>query len=300
MHRLLAMCLSFMVLVIMAGSSRAFSEDKPTITWLALDWQPAWIEDGPWAGKGYAQVVEKMLQDRLPEYEHRSESSINVRLYSIIKNKEACFAAAPYQGIDLDDEKRQGLVFSAPTFLFLYHGLIARDDAAPVIAEHEVDGHVDFQALIKDNRVKGAFQPGRVYSRWLNNIFSKDGNVANMFRWSGRTDLTQSMFKMMDAGRFDFFVDYYLMLRFHELTEGNSSHYRFYPLLEHKDQFGLGGIACNDTPQGRDVIGKINLILKDLRKTDQFTNANAFWLMPSGQESKYWQLWHNELLARDD
>jgi len=236
----------------------------------------------------------------MPEFRHTEQAVVNVRIYTVLKTMNACFATAPYHGIDLSAEQREGLVFSAPTFLFFYHGIIASEEAAPHIMTHEEQGRVDFKALIADETTTGAFQPGRVYSRWLNDIFSNDPNIKNMFRWSGRTSLTQSMFKMMDAGRFDYFVDYYAMLRFHELTEGNSSHYRYYPILEHENEFGMGGIACNDTPLGRQAVAHINEILTDLRKTDEFTNANAFWLMPPGQEAKYWQLWHQELLTRTE
>ncbi len=289
-----------LVLALCAGTLPACAEDKPTITWLNLDWQPAWINSGPWAGKGYAQAGERMLQERMPEYTHTEQGVVNVRIYTVLKTMNACFATAPYHGIDLSAEQREGLVFSAPTFLFFYHGIIASEEATPRIVTHEERGRVDLQGLIADTSTKGAFQPGRVYSRWLNDMFANDPNAGNLFRWSGRTSLTQGMFKMMDAGRFDYFVDYYAMLRFHELTEGNSGRYLYYPILEHENEFGMGGIVCNDTPQGRQVIARINEILADIRKTDEFTNANAFWLMPPGQEAKYWQLWHQELLSRAD
>ncbi|WP_286828115.1 MULTISPECIES: hypothetical protein [Kordiimonas] len=289
-----------LLLAFIVSAVPAHAENKPTITWLKLDWQPAWINSGPWAGKGYAQAGERMLQARLQEFDHADQSVVNVRIYTVIKTMEACFATAPYRGIDLSPDQRDGLVFSAPTFLFFYHGIIAQEKALPVIQAHADQGRVDFKRLIEDKAARGAFQPGRVYSRWLNDIFANDPNTGNMFRWSGRTSLTQSMFKMMDAGRFDYFVDYYAMLRFHQLTEGNSGHYSYYPILEHENEFGMGGIVCNDTPQGRMVIARINEILSSLRQTDEFTNANAFWLMPPGQEAKYWRLWHQELLTRTD
>ncbi|MFC4347904.1 hypothetical protein ACFO5Q_08620 [Kordiimonas lipolytica] len=287
-------------LALLAGSTAANCAEKPTITWLNLDWQPAWINKGPWAGKGYAQTGERLVQAGMPEYRHTEQAVVNVRIYTVLKTMEACFATSSYKGIDLSLEQREGLVFSAPTFLFFYHGIIARKEAAPRIKAHETNGRIDFRALIADTSAQGAFQPGRVYSRWLNDIFANDPNAGNMFRWSGRTSLTQGMFKMLDAGRFDYFIDYYAMLHFNELTEGNGGEYSYYPLLEHEGQFGMGGIACNDTPQGRTVISRINELLVGLRQTDEYTNANAFWLMPPGLEAKYWRLWHDEVLSRTE
>lgn len=225
---------------------------------------------------------------------------INVRTYSIIKSRDACFAAAPYKGVDLPADRREGLVFSAPTFLFFYHGLIAHKRAAESIKPYLFNGLVNFRALLSDKNIKGGFQPGRVYSRWLNEIFATDEGVENMFRWSGNIQLTQSMFKLMDAGRLDYFVDYYLLLRFHELSEGNRGTYNFYPLQEHKGQFGLGGIACHDTPVGRQLIADINAVLDTVRRLPEFRETNSRWLMPPGQSEQYWKLWQDELLARSD
>ena len=271
-------------------------EQKPTLTWLSIDWQPAWIHEGPLKGLGYAQTVERMLRERLTDYEHQDRPVNNLRIYPVLQNRDACFAASPYQGKDLLENNKKGVVWSAPAYVFFYQGIIAKPDAVPAVQKYAKDGYVDFTALMEDEQLIGAFQPGRSYSRWLNPILADDTKTAKMFRWSGDTRLTQSMFKLMEAGRIDYFVDYVIMLKYHQQSTGTPSEYVYLPIVEHKELLGLGGIACSDTPLGRKAIEDINKFLQEIRLSPEVREANRRWLMPEEQREEYWQKWETELL----
>lgn len=272
------------------------SSDKPALTWIHIDWQPAWIFDGPLKGMGYAQTVERMLQERLTGYEHFSREVTNVRIYSILQNRDACFAASPYQGADLQDDKRHGVIWSAPSYIYFLHGLIAKPESVERINEYAENGYVDFEALMQDESIVGAFQPSRAYSRWLHPLFEDEEKAKNMFKWSGDSELTQSMFRMLEAGRIDYFVDYVIMLKYHEESTGTPSGYAYIPIKEHKGFLGLGAIACSDTPLGRQAIKDINAVLKTIRQSDEVREVNRRWLMPKEQEAEYWRMWETELL----
>lgn len=272
-------------------------DDHPTITWLSIDWQPAWINEGRLKGTGYAQVVERLLREHLNGYRHIDQNAINVRIYPTIKTKDACFTPSAYKGADLKVENREGVIWSAPTFLFFYHGLIAHKKATARIQQHQREGLVKLRTLVQDETVVGAFQPGRIYSRWLHDIFEDKELTAKLFRWSGDNQLTQSMFKLLEANRVDYFVDYSLLLNFFEENTGRVGEFQYFPLQEHKDRFGLGAIACSDSEVGRNLIADINNILKSLRHTDEFRQANSRWLMPKGQDELYWRLWNEQLLV---
>lgn len=269
---------------------------KPPITWISIDWQPAWIHEGPLKGLGYAQTVERMLRERLTGYEHHDRSVNNVRIYSVLQNRDACFAASPYQGSDLLPDHKRGVIWSAPAYIFFYHGIIARPDVASKIKKHAKDGYVNFESLIADDSLTGAFQPRRSYSQWLNPILADDEKTKHLFKWSGDTQLTQSMFKLLAADRIDYFIDYVIMLKYHKASTGTQSEYVYLPIEEHKNLLGLGSIACSDTPLGRKIIADINEVLKDIRLTPEVREANRRWLMPEEQEEAYWQKWETELL----
>lgn len=276
------------------------NETKPILTWLATDWQPAWITEGPMRGQGYAQSTERMLRERMPDFEHRDRKIINVRTYSILKNTDACFAASSYQGADLTAEQHEGLIFSAPTFLFFYHGLIVHPEAYVTMEPHITDGYVSLSAILKDDALVGLYQPGRVYSRWIMPILAKDENLPNMFRWSSNSRLTQGMFRMLSAKRIDYFIDYSFMLKFNSQSTDDPAKFLYLPLTEHKDTVGLGSIACKDTTVGQAAISQINKHLATLRQADTYKTAVSNWLMPEGLEQEYWQLWEEELLAKTD
>lgn len=289
---------TFYAAIVFSLSQQACADDtsKPTLTWLNINWQPAWINDGPLKGLGYAQTVERMLREGLTRYNHIERPVASVTIYPTLQNRDACFAASPYQGKDLQEDKKQGVIWSAPAYLYFYTGIIAKPDAVPGIQKHAADGYVNFSSLIQDNTIKGAFQDGRSYSRWLNPIFADPKRSKNLFKSSGETALTQSMFKLIDAGRVDYFVDYVIMLKYHRAATGVPSKYVYLPLEEHKNLLSMGSIACSDTPLGRAAIKDINEVLNTIRLLPEFRNANRRWLMPDGQEDVYWRKWETELL----
>ena len=176
-----------------------------------------------------------MVQEQLPQYRHERREITNVRIYSVLQTRDACFAASPYQGADLQTNKRDGVIWSAPSYIYFLHGLIAKPEAVARINEYAEDGYVDFKALMQDASIIGAFQPGRSYSRWLNPLFEDAEKTKSLFKWSGDTQLTQSMFKLMEAGRIDYFVDYVIMLKYHEESTGTPSEYAYIPFRNTKD-----------------------------------------------------------------
>ncbi len=276
--------------------TRAESSKKPELTWLNIDWQPAWINNGPLKGLGYAQTVERMLREGMAGYDHIDRPVASVTIYSTLQNRDACFAASPYQGKDLQEEKKHGVIWSAPAYLYFYHGIIAKPDAVPAIQKHATDGYVNFRSLIQDDTIKGAFQDGRSYSRWLNPIFADPTRRKNLFKSTDDAGRTQNMYKLIDAGRVDYFVDYVTMLKYQRAATGVPSDYVYLPIEEHKDLLSMGSIVCSDTPLGRAAIRDINEVLGTIRLSPEFRDANRRWLMPEGQEEIYWRKWETELL----
>lgn len=285
-------------LVAVLGDRATLATDQPILTWLTLDWQPAWISEGPLENLGYAQRATHILQGRLEQYEHRDENVVNVRIYEILKARNSCFAASSYQGSDLAGDRRNGIITSAPSYIFFYHGLVARKDTAARFSRHVQNGKVRFLEVLGDPSLKGAFQPGRNYSTWLNGVFADDTLTKDMFRWSSNSGLTTSMFKMLEAHRFDYFVDYSMLINFHRDTSGHGPEFDFYPIAEHTVPYGIGAIACSDTPFGRQVIANINRALVQIRTQRPYQDALQRWLKPEGLEAEYDRIWEKEVISR--
>jgi uncharacterized protein (TIGR02285 family) len=283
-----------------ASAGTPIGNDTPTLTWLTLDWQPAWIYKDELAGTGYIQQSVGILQKHLPGYRHRNENVLYVRIYDILKARNSCFAASSYQGNDLAGDRRNGVITSAPSYLFFYHGLVARKEARPHLMRYAEGGKVRFLEVLKDKTLVGAYQPGRNYSTWLNGVFADPELTKGMFHWSGHTGLTSGMFKMLAAHRFDYFVDYSMLVNYHRATTGHEPEFEFYPIAEHTKPYGIGAIACSDTPFGRQVIRQINTALAAVRPDAAYQQALARWLKPEGLETEYDRIWQQEVLSLAD
>ncbi len=274
------------------------NDTMPTVKWLEIAWQPAWINEGTLKGQGHAQVATKMIRAKLPAYRHEDQQTNIVRIYSNLRSGEACFPASSYKGSDISSERRTGLIWSAPTFVLLYHGLIVRLQAVDQINRHSHKGYVSLKSLLADKALVGAYQPGRAYSKYLDEVFTQDPNAKNLFRWAGSNQTSDGIFRMLDANRIDYFIDYYPALKFHEQINGHTGQHRYMQIEEHRGRFGLGAIVCNDTPQGRALISQINALLKGLRKDPAYIKAHMIWMALPGQETLYKHLWETEVLPR--
>tara|TARA_R110002096_G_scaffold106781_9_gene234570 strand:+ start:135 stop:1034 length:900 start_codon:yes stop_codon:yes gene_type:complete len=294
----LALIFSYLILLPIFEAAYGAEKSKPALAWLSYDWQPAWITEGPLKGQGYAQSIERILKESLPDFQHKTQKIINVRTYTILKNSDACFASSSYQGTDLTVQQKDGLIWSAPTFLFFYHGIILHSDARALFTPHIKGGYISLTSAISDPKIIGLYQPGRQYSRWIMPILDAAVNHPNIFRWSSNVRLTQSKFKMLEAKRIDYFIDYGFLLEFHKQTTNSTNQLLYLPLEEHRDTIGLGAIACNDTAVGQKAISQINALLLSLRQTEEYKVASSRWLMPEGLEQEYWQLWEEEVLSR--
>lgn len=292
--------LLFLSMALMASAFSALcahaQSEKSLITWLYIDWEPAWISEGRLEGTGYGQVPVQMLRARLTAYEHEDQRVNNVRTYAVLQNTNACFPISSYQGRDLRPGQADGLVFSAPTFLFFYHGVIAHREASERVRAYATEGYIDLERLIADRSLIGAYQPGRPYSGYLNQLFADNPDAPNLFRWAGRTRLTEGMFRMLDAKRFDYFIDYSLALKYHTELTGHRARHDYFPITGHRGLFGLGAIACHGSAFGRQVMADINRVLMELRKDPAYIAANARWLAEQGGDEEYERVWRQQLL----
>ena len=61
---------------------------KDTITWMIWDLPPNFILNGPQKGKGYQDTRLKMIQERLPQYNHQMQVMNLNRAIAIYKEKD--------------------------------------------------------------------------------------------------------------------------------------------------------------------------------------------------------------------
>ena len=74
------------VLILFLFITTAFTKD--TISWMIWDLPPNYILEGKQKSLGYQDIRLKMIQDRLPQYNHESQIMNVNRAISIYKDKD--------------------------------------------------------------------------------------------------------------------------------------------------------------------------------------------------------------------
>ncbi len=65
-----------------------------TITWIQNDFPPVWILDGPYKGQGGADLIQTLVMENLPEYNHKTLLLNNSRFRQMAKQgKNVCSCA---------------------------------------------------------------------------------------------------------------------------------------------------------------------------------------------------------------
>lgn len=289
-------------IIIIAHTTPAFSSNvtvsskKPTIEWNVLDWRPAWILDGPMKGRGYADRIQALVVKRLTDYEHSYFVGNWARLDQTVTRPGVCFTAAFYNWPDENGIPRTDVIWSAPTILFFYHGIISRRDKLPALQKKYGPGPITLRKILQDTDLRFGAQPNRPFSKWIDPILARP--MPHAIQRHGNRNLSEGMFDLLAAGRIDYFVDYYPMLQYRELSTSLKGVFAFTPIREHQGIFGLGSFSCARSPEGARAIKRINEVLAEVRLQDDFKAASSDWFMRSDNEEEFNRLWRTELLSR--
>lgn len=295
-HYTISFCL--LILCITPSSALAQQADKPQIEWLMLDWRPAWILDGPMKGLGYSDRLQALLIKHMPDYEHKEIIGNWARLEAVNTRSGVCNAAAFYEWPDKNGVPRTDIVWSAPSILFFYHGIIARNDSVAKFRERYGSAPLPLAKLLADNQFRFGAQPDRPFSKWLDPILNNIQPAQHIIQRRSNSNLSKGMFDLLQADRIDYFVDYYAMLRYRELSQSQRDTFSFLPIEEHEGTYGLGAFGCAKAGGGKKVIARINEVLTKIRHLPEFKEASSDWFMHAGNSKEFNRLWETEFMTR--
>jgi len=280
------MRLFFALLIVI--SSNALADNKPLLTWYITNWPPAFILDGPRKSQGYADQIIDILEDELPDYQHKRTFLPYPRLLKYIeRGEEGCYPTNVYE------EKANYGVTSVPHVLVSGHSIyIHKDnkDKFPSLQEASLVSLLNNPKLILGVRADLEFGP------IIAPILKAHENDAHLFRRSGQ-DLVDGLVKMLHRKRIDYFIEYSFVMKFGADKIGASMNdFIEIPMLENKTEFIRGTVECPDTPWGRDVIAKINTILINTRGAGKIRDLNESWFLSPTNKHHYWDKYQTLVL----
>ena len=297
----MAGCLFRLILVLItifpAAVSPAAGDDLPVIRWISSNWIPAWINEGPEKGRGYASRMQRLVQAALPGFRHEERwYSIPRLTRELFEREDSCFSSGFYQWANPETGRsREDIIWSAPVYLFYWHGLTMLAETRARLPE----GQELFLAdVIADRSLRLGLERGRDYGPALTPVLEAHQDETHLLYSGGDKKQAANQYRLLLRGRVDYLVDYSYMLEYAGRDLGLPDRFVFVPLADHETPYGLGAIICNNSPRGHAVIRALNKALVTLRRTTEFRAINSDWFMIRGREEEYWRLWDQELLSR--
>ncbi len=250
---------------------------KDTITWIKWDLPPNFILKGPQKGTGWANERLKMLQKRLPYYNHKSTVMNLNRVLKTYKQKDDSKAIyctndlISHPTLDIDD------YMSMATFSFKAHFLVTSKKKSHLFGKE--GDTVVLKDIIKNKDLRLVVSKNRPYlgaSKVMEEYIKQNPNQKHIQSLSN-LNIGKSMFSLVFKDRADYTFEYLDKSSFYGKELGVLDEVVMFQMEENEGVF-YDFVSCVKTKKGKVVIEKVNNIIRELKGTDEWMNAFTKWL----------------------
>lgn len=268
--------------LVIAVSLPLVSMAKDTIIWTYFSYPPLYIiKDGQVSGIGIE--IQNLLWENMPEYNHeRVEASVQRMFENMKHGQKYCVIGALK-----NPEREEFLYYSIPCRIELPEGLMIRKND---LQKYRADSEVSLEDLLKKGQFTLGYLKGSRDQGVLDNIIREYQEKKKVITISG-TDSFQQLLKMTDAGRIDGAIGNSFTIK----EAGFEDRIAAVPLKENRDNPLIGYAVCPKNDWGKQVIGKINAVLKKEIPGEKYLQIYTPWiderLMP-----RFLELWKEYLV----
>ena len=249
---------------------------KDSITWMKTVMPPYLIEDGAFKDQGYGDVITRIIQSHLVEYEHvEITTNITRHFYKFKQGDNVCSV-----GLFRSPEREAFMYFSIPSFLTLPAVIIIRKDSLPQFGGKAT---VRLADVLSDKNMTIGLSKDRSFGIDTDAILNKYRGGSTILEISGQ-ELSLNLFKMLMKGRLDGIIGLPEEALYQAGQMGIRDQLITLSIEEIQTDYDSCSVGCSKTPWGKEVIDKINAILIKQRPTERYRTAYERWLDPNAIE----------------
>lgn len=189
-----------------AALEKCRSVEKEKITWFNVHWPPLQILRGEFKGQGRYDRLLQLIQRQMPGYVHEPLEMTWTRFWKDVKTGKHVLN---FLSIKTGEREKYAL-FSKKMILSLPHRIILRRSTFDALGR---PGSMSLSDFIHDRRLTGILEKSRSYSVPLDEILKNAGENVN---FSYETLKSEQIFKMIQAKRVDYTIEYPFAAGFHE------------------------------------------------------------------------------------
>ena len=243
----------------------AFAKEK--MIWLQQDAKPYFISSGKYKGQGLFELIQKIIQKNLPEYDHENVTLPQKRLFNEFEsNRKVCAV-----GVIKNPERQKYMYFTAPTFFLVPHRITIRKEDWGLFQNRK---EISLDKLLGDTSLTLGITAGRSYGTVIDSILNKHKGQQNIhFRYGS---LYEDLFEMLLLGRIDYIIGYPTETIYSMKTFEAEDKVMNLVIEENKDYIlGFAGLPRNEW--GKDMVKRLNAILLKERGTDEYRKSLESW-----------------------
>ncbi|MDJ0623943.1 MAG: hypothetical protein QNJ17_13320 [Desulfocapsaceae bacterium] len=133
------------------------------------------------------------------------------------------------------------------------------------------------ERLIQDQNLQLGIAHGRKYSGGIDEIPAAAKNIKHILERSS-DDVFEGLLDMIMRYRLDYPLGYPVEARYLASQKGYRDDIVYYPVAEMEGKITLGHVGCPDNPWGREIIERVNSVLRKNRATPEFLEFYESWL----------------------
>lgn len=259
---------------------------KEMIRWHQMDYPPLYFLQGPNKGNGAAEILQRMLIERLgSEFQHTSVVVNDARSrHESKKGVNACFVGGVYKDSDYYS--------SIPVVAIYPHLLVIRKDNRGLFSQAS---QISLNELLRNEGLILGLQKDRSRGALLNAIIETHAHQKNV-QTSGLYTL-QNLLKMISHGRIHYTIDYSYWIQNSIQQTGLDDQFDFIPIKENQETIMRGGVVCTRNEWGKKIIQRIDEILVDLRPRPEYKKIfSDLGYIPRGLETEFWDMYNQQVL----
>jgi len=227
------------------------------LIWLLRDLPPLVVVDGPQKGQGVIDQLMPVLMANMPQYQHVVVRVNRARALQMLQShSRICDPTLIW-----NPARARWVVYSTPVIALPGNGLAIQRQDQLQIAPFVSDGKVDLTALLNSHTLKLGVIAKRSYGEVIDRQLPQSPANQIFIHYGGNP--MSSLLRMQQAGRLQALLGYWPEIQVNTRQQGlPPDSMIFYPVLGAPALQSLY-IGCADTPEGRQIIARVNGILAD-------------------------------------
>lgn len=250
-----------------------------TILWYKPELPPLSIVNGPDAGNGYSDRLEKFLIMALDGYKHEVLTSPFKRTEKDMKNGLNICSVTLLK----TPAREEFIAFTSPARLLLANDLIVRkQDLSKLNSFKDESGKILIERVIKSGKIRIGYSNGRSYTKSIDMLLEKYKGASNLIERVGNEG-SKGLLRMLKKGYIDAMFAQPVEAGFHGRNLGITAEISQLQISGLKN-YTVGYIGCSKTPWGTEVVTKINSILTQAVKRKDFRSFYEYFLNQDSKE----------------